>query len=97
VTTFVSYSDYMVIGIREAKARLSEYIRRANAGEVVTITDRGKVVALLVPPQRASSIDKGLAEGWITPPSKRASLEHASPAVATRPSQLILDEDRSDQ
>jgi hypothetical protein len=32
----------MAIGVREAKALLSQYLRRVKAGEVVTITDRGR-------------------------------------------------------
>jgi antitoxin (DNA-binding transcriptional repressor) of toxin-antitoxin stability system len=38
------------IGIRELKNRLSEYIRLVREGEVVVVTDRGKVVAELRPP-----------------------------------------------
>lgn len=41
-----------VVGIRELKARLSEYIRRIRDGEEVLVTDRGKVVAELGPPRR---------------------------------------------
>ncbi|HBL31920.1 MAG TPA: type II toxin-antitoxin system prevent-host-death family antitoxin [Acidobacteria bacterium] len=37
------------IGIKELKARLSEYVERARAGEMVVVTDRGKPVAELVP------------------------------------------------
>ncbi len=38
------------VGIRELKNRLSLYVRKAEAGDVVVITDRGRVVAELVPP-----------------------------------------------
>ena len=40
-------------GIRDAKARLSEYIHRVGEGETVLITDRGRVVAQLSPPGNA--------------------------------------------
>jgi len=33
------------VGIRELKARLSQYLRDVQAGEVVLVTDRGRVVA----------------------------------------------------
>ena len=36
------------VGVREMKDRLSEYLRRARAGEQVVITDRGRPVAALV-------------------------------------------------
>jgi prevent-host-death family protein len=38
------------IGVRELKNRLSEYLRYVRAGEGVLVTDRGEVVAELVPP-----------------------------------------------
>lgn len=41
------------IGAFEAKNRLSELLRRAEAGEEIAITNRGRVVARLVPPGRA--------------------------------------------
>jgi prevent-host-death family protein len=39
------------IGAFEAKNRLSELLRRAEAGEEIAITNRGKIVARLVPPR----------------------------------------------
>ncbi|MFL5262318.1 MAG: type II toxin-antitoxin system Phd/YefM family antitoxin [Anaeromyxobacteraceae bacterium] len=37
-------------GVRELKARLSEYLRDVQRGEVVLVTDRGHVVAEMRPP-----------------------------------------------
>ncbi|HEX3652898.1 MAG TPA: type II toxin-antitoxin system prevent-host-death family antitoxin [Rhizomicrobium sp.] len=39
------------VSIAEAKAHLSELVDRAEAGETVRITRRGKLVARLVPPE----------------------------------------------
>lgn len=39
------------IGIRVLKNRLSEFVRAAAAGETMLVTDRGSVVAELVPPR----------------------------------------------
>lgn len=41
------------ISLADAKARLSELIDRAEAGEEICITRRGKPVARLLPAQRA--------------------------------------------
>jgi prevent-host-death family protein len=41
------------VGLRELKNRLSEYVREVRAGESVFVTDRGEVVAELIPPGRA--------------------------------------------
>ena len=37
------------VGIRELKARLSEYLRKVKAGQTVVITERGKPVGQIVP------------------------------------------------
>jgi prevent-host-death family protein len=52
------------IGIRELKNRLSEVVRAVKAGDHILVTDRGTVVAELVPPGRLRtdpSIPPGLA------------------------------------
>lgn len=58
------------VGIREFKARLSQYLRDVQAGEVVLVTDRGKVVAEVrtpgAPVREESDVDRAirrLAEG----------------------------------
>jgi len=56
----------MKVGIRELKARLSEYIERAERGEVIDVTSRGRPVAQIGPVVARDNIERGLAEGWIT-------------------------------
>lgn len=67
------------VGIKALKNSLSEYIRAVAAGETVLVTDRGHVVAELVPPAAARSAvppDAMFAEmvrqGWISLPSMPA-------------------------
>lgn len=50
VTTGSHISVMKAAGIKELKARLSEYVRAVKGGEVVLVTDRGEVVAELRPP-----------------------------------------------
>jgi prevent-host-death family protein len=38
------------VGVRELKNRLSELLRRVVEGERITVTDRGRPVAVLGPP-----------------------------------------------
>jgi prevent-host-death family protein len=38
-----------VVGVRELKAQLSEYLRRVKAGETVIITERGRPIGGIVP------------------------------------------------
>jgi prevent-host-death family protein len=44
--------EMKTMGIRELKNRLSEVVRAVKAGEHILVTDRGTVVAELVPPGR---------------------------------------------
>jgi len=37
------------VGLRELKNRLSEYVREVRSGKRVLVTDRGEVVAQLIP------------------------------------------------
>ena len=84
----------MNVGIRELKARLSEHVARASRGERIIVTDRGKPVAQLIGLEEESALDRGIEEGWITPPSSLGSL----PKVLRYTSPLsvleVLDEDR---
>jgi len=65
----------MDVGVRELKAHLSEYIDRAAAGEVITVTDRGRPVAVLSPlPSRVVDLDQAIAEGWVTPATSPGGL-----------------------
>ena len=54
------------VGIRDLKAHLSRFVREVVAGEVVLVTDRGRVVAELRPPTGAdepeSAIDRRLRQ-----------------------------------
>lgn len=64
------------ISARELRSRLSEYLRRAAAGEEVVVTSRGKAVARLVAPRpvrrgRPSKEEEAVAllrsQPWIRP------------------------------
>jgi prevent-host-death family protein len=89
----------MDVGIRELKAKLSEYLDRAERGEVIRVTHRGKPRALLVPIHQSRGekrIRQGIAEGWITPPRARGRRPRVKPAKAKRTIQEMMDEDRGE-
>ena len=48
------------VALFDAKNRLSELIDRVQAGEVIEITRRGKVVARLTPPEADTARQRGL-------------------------------------
>ncbi len=49
-----------VAGIKELKARLSEYLRLVRTGETILVTDRNEVIAELRPPVPRSAPQEGL-------------------------------------
>ncbi len=54
------------VGVRELKNRLSVFLRLVKQGERVTITERGRAVAVIVPPAEAQidpDIEALLREG----------------------------------
>lgn len=68
------------VGIRALKQNASEVVARAAAGEVITVTDRGRPVAQLVP-LPDSTLDGLVAAGLARPP-KRPLTELPTPIAA---------------
>ncbi len=51
-----THIDMATVGVRELKNRLSEFLHRVADGERITVTDRGRPVAVIGPP--ASSAEE---------------------------------------
>lgn len=94
-----------VVGIRELKNRLSEYVRLVRNGESVLVTDRGRVVAQLTEPgaKRPDAPTPALADlaaggrariGSPNDPSAYPPLEPVLPEGGTG---RLLDEERADR
>ena len=47
----------ITVGIRELRNRLSLYLKQVAEGKQIKVTNRGKVVALLIPAKRGKKID----------------------------------------
>ena len=45
----------ITVGIKQAKSRLAEYLRKVSAGERVVITDRGKPIAEITKPRETGN------------------------------------------
>ncbi|HEU5062266.1 MAG TPA: hypothetical protein VFT79_03810 [Solirubrobacterales bacterium] len=64
-----------IVGIAELQQNLSLYLRRANAGARLVVTDGNRQVAELGPaPTAASALDRLIAEGKVKPPRCRGPL-----------------------
>jgi len=93
------------VGLKILKNKLSEYVRLAQSGETILVTDRDRVVAELIPPRggRSPSVsDAVLAElirkGWVSPPARPLTGPPSRAPVATFAELMReLDEDRADR
>lgn len=85
----------MDVAVRELKAKLSAYLQRAAAGEHITVTDRGKPIAVLGPPVGIVDLEAAAEAGWLTPATSNG-LRPVRRHRPMRPVQDVLDEDRSE-
>jgi antitoxin (DNA-binding transcriptional repressor) of toxin-antitoxin stability system len=93
------------VGLKVLKNKLSEYVRLAEGGETVLVTDRDRVVAELVPPDKHRSpvladalLAEAVRQGRITPPALSAvGAPPHKPVISFRKLKKELDEDRSDR
>jgi len=81
------------VGVRELKQKLSEYLDRAERGEVLRVTDRGRPKAVLGPLPGRARVEEGVADGWITAGSG-GSLRDVPRRAARRSVLDVLSEDR---
>ena len=92
------------VGLKVLKNKLSEYVRLAEGGETVLVTDRDRVVAEIVPPEVTRSpvladalLSEAVRKGWITPPALAASTPPRNPVTSSRKLKKELEQDRSDR
>lgn len=61
----------MDIGIRELRDGLSRHLAEVRNGHTLTVTDHGKPIALIVPVQQPSTVERLIAEGVVRPARHR--------------------------
>ncbi len=70
------------VGVRELRQNLSVYLERVVVGERIEVTDRGVVVAMLIPiPPAATLVERLVAEGRAIPATRDRALLSAAPPV----------------
>ena len=90
-----------VVGLKILKNKLAEYVRLAESGEHILVTDRDRVVAELRPPEGRSplSADALLADamrqGWLSAPL--TVREEPPPRLPVAPTATILAELQADR
>jgi len=88
------------IGIRELRQHASQYVDKVKAGQRIAVTERGKLVAYLVPAGDSGSIlDRLAAVGDYRPPAGGlADLLPAPPAPpGRRPLSEVLQDLRDEE
>lgn len=68
------------VGIRELRQNLSVYLREVKTGAVFAVSDRGKVVAILKPADRAEDAWQELIDQGVVLPAKESFAEFGGPA-----------------
>jgi antitoxin (DNA-binding transcriptional repressor) of toxin-antitoxin stability system len=90
------------IGVRELRQNASRYLSLVKAGETVAVTERGELVALLVPPHPSRTTrDRLVAAGRLIPasrPTGRLRSSRPVPVVDGEPTnQELLDAEREER
>lgn len=76
------------VGVRELKNSLSGHLRRVRAGEHILVTDRGRPIARLVPPDLPPGVVRLIREGRLIPP--RAGGRMPRPVIPYRRGSKLL-------
>lgn len=87
------------IGVRELRQHATRYLSKVKAGETVEVTERGRLVALLVPPKPSTSArERLIASGQLVPAARPFRLPRRTPALPGSPdSGTVLDDLRDDR
>ncbi len=87
-----------IVGVAELRQNLSKYLRRVERGERLVVTDRNRPVAELGPPAATgASLDRLIAEGRVTRPTRRGLPEPLTLDGASRALSRALDEVRGER
>jgi prevent-host-death family protein len=58
------------VGVRELRDHLSAYLDEVKAGGELVVTERGRPVARLIPAEGGSALERLVAAGIVTPPTR---------------------------
>jgi prevent-host-death family protein len=87
------------IGVRELRQHASRYLDMVKAGETIEVTERGELIALLVPPSKETlARERLIAEGILKPATRPFRMPTARPARPGEPtSEEMLDAMREER
>jgi prevent-host-death family protein len=83
------------VGVRELRQRASALLRRVARGEMIGVTDRGRLVAVLAPPSAATGAGALVAAGRVRT-ARADTRDLPAPTAAERTVEEVLAELRAD-
>lgn len=92
-------SERSRVGVRELRQNLSVYLARVKRGETLSVTEHNQVVAVLKPAPAMNLIDRLVAEGRATAPTRTIADLLSRPRLRVRlkkPLSQILEEMREE-
>ena len=86
----------MDVGVKQLRDHLAEWLAAVQRGTEVTVTDRGKPVARLIPAKGLSAYDRLVAAGIITPArlAKRPNAEYGQVTALGPISDIVIEQRR---
>jgi prevent-host-death family protein len=88
----------MPVGIRELKNNLSRYLDKVKQGENLAVTDRGKIIAYILPAEKSPSHDELIRmvreEKASWKGGKPAGSAHPAAAKGKPVSEIVIEERR---
>ena len=87
------------VGVRELRQNLSVYLDRVKRGEAMSVTEHGRVVAMLRPPEATGNLTERLvAEGRARPATRTVGdLPTPLRVKLARPLSALLNDQRDDR
>lgn len=86
------------VGVRVLKAQLSKYLKQVEAGQSLTVTDRGRAIATIVPidpPAVPEWIRRLVAEGRVSwSGGKPAGMTPRIPSRGKPASEMVIEDRR---
>jgi len=87
------------IGVRELRQHATRHLARVKAGETVAVTERGRLIALLVPPDPGMTArERLISTGQLVPAARPFQLpEPTAPPPGAPDSGSVLDDLRAER
>lgn len=82
------------VGIRDLRDHLSAWLDAVASGREITVTDRGRPVARIVPVAGRNRLEQLIAEGKVRPPLRAAEPADARPPIPVKGSvsDIVIDQ-----